>query len=299
LPVATERIVRDCLAILARRVVPGKLVRLPVVAGPEPKATVGDRGLAALYRGLVDLAGAGPLERDGTMLTFEDRTRLLALVAVVLDSACRSGELAAMRLEDVAVGEVAVRVRRRQQKAPPNRYEEIAALAEVHPNSVKEMVEGRFDRRSEAMRHRVLAAVEELPPLPDEEWYRLREGSRVALRRWLEVREGIVGALPVEGGKSALWVTLTPSKAGPPGVTIRPQGLRQAYARGITALNFCDGRPVRVGADADTLGANPQVAGRAPAGGAARVGVAPATRPPSTLSHRRHLETLRPELDGG
>jgi hypothetical protein len=238
LPVATERIVRDCLAILARRVVPGKLVRLPVVAGPEPKATVGDRGLAALYRGLVDLAGAGPLERDGTMLTFEDRTRLLALVAVVLDSACRSGELAAMRLEDVAVGEVAVRVRRRQQKAPPNRYEEIAALAEVHPNSVKEIVEGRFDRRSEAMRHRVLAAVEELPPLPDEEWYGLREGSRVALRRWLEVREGIVGALPVEGGKSALWVTLTPSKAGPPGVTIRPQGLRQAYARGIMALNF-------------------------------------------------------------
>jgi hypothetical protein len=238
LPVATVRIVRDCLAILARRVVPGKLVRLPVVAGPEPKATVGDRGLAALYRGLVDLAGAGPLERDGTMLTFEDRTRLLALVAVVLDSACRSGELAAMRLEDVAVGEVAVRVRRRQQKAPPNRDEEIAALAEVHPNSVKEIVEGRFDRRSEAMRHRVLAAVEELPPLPDEEWYGLREGSRVALRRWLEVREGIVGALPVEGGKSALWVTLTPSKAGPPGVTIRPQGLRQAYARGITVLNF-------------------------------------------------------------
>jgi hypothetical protein len=235
---ATERIVRDCLAILARRVVPGKRLGLPVLWEVEAKSTVGQRGLAALYRGLVDIAGAGPLDRNGTALSFEDRTRLLAMVAIVLDSGARSGELAALRLPDVAAGEVAVRIRRRQQKAPPNRYEEIAAIAEVHPSSVKAVVEGQLHQRSEATRQRVLAAVRELEALPEAEWYELREGTRVVLRRWLEVREGIVDSVPVEGGRSALWVTLSPSKAGPPGVTIRPQGLRQAYARGITALNW-------------------------------------------------------------
>jgi hypothetical protein len=238
LSLATERIVRDCLVILARRVVPGKRVALPVLFEVEAKSTVGQRSLAALYRGLVDMAGAGPLDRDGTALSFEDRTRLLAMVAIVLDSRARSGELAALRLPDIAAGEAAVRIRRRQQKAPPNRYAEIAAIAEVHPSSVKAIVEGQLHQRSEATRQRVLAAVGELEALPEVEWYELREGTRVALRRWLEVREGIVDSLPVEGGRSALWVTLTPSKAGPPGVTIRPQGLRQAYARGITALNF-------------------------------------------------------------
>ena len=238
LPVASLRIVRDCLALLGRVVVPDRMLLLPVIEQPELKATVDGRSRAALYRGLVDLAGEGPLERDGLGLSQADRTRLLAMVAVVLDAGTRSGELAALRLDDLAEGLAAVGVRRRQQKAPPNRAEEIAVLAEVHPDTVRAVLWGQRERMSEATWQRVLAAVEELAPLPEVEWYPLRDGTRVALGRWLEVREQIVNALPIEGGRSALWVTLRESVAGPAGITIRPGGLRTAYSRGITALNF-------------------------------------------------------------
>ncbi|MET9439110.1 hypothetical protein, partial [Streptomyces sp. NPDC006551] len=238
LPLASQRIVRDCLAILADLVVPGKTVRLPVVDQPELKDTVDGRSQAALYRGLADMASSGPLARDGVALSAGERARLLAMVAIVLDSGCRSGELAALRLADVAAGETAVGIRRRPQKAPPGRVEEIAALAKVHPETVRAIRSGQVHQRSEAVRQRVLAAIDELEPLPEQEWYPLREGSRVALRRWLDVRERVVEALPLEGGRSALWVTLRASKAGPPGVTLRPQGLRQAYGKGVTALNW-------------------------------------------------------------
>ncbi|MCX4799862.1 MULTISPECIES: LacI family DNA-binding transcriptional regulator [unclassified Streptomyces] len=238
LPEWTQRIVRDCLKILAREVLPaGKTVRLPSVANPEPKATVGGRSLDVLYRGMADLAGQGPLERDGTTLSYEDRTRLLAIVAVMLDAAPRSGELAAQSMAELATGEVAVAVRRRQQKASPNRVEEIAALAEVGTEAARSVLGGWVERVSEETRQRVLAAVAQLQPLPEVEWYPLREGSQVAVRRWLKVRQQLVKSLPPEGAETALWVSIVPSKAGPPGVPLRAQGLRQAYARGITALN--------------------------------------------------------------
>lgn len=235
----TLRIIRDCLKILAREVLPpGRTLLLPSVANPEPKPTVGGRSLDALYRGMVDLAGRGPLERDGTALSYEDRTRLLAIVAVLLDAAPRSGELAAQSLQDLAAGEVAVAVRRRAQFGATNRADEVAALAEVDVRTVQRILAGQEYEHSEATRQRVLSAVEELGPAPEVEWYRLREGSRVAVRRWLKVRQQLVESLPLEGAKTALWVSLVPSKAGPPGVPLRAQGLRQAYARGITALNW-------------------------------------------------------------
>ncbi|MEU9849278.1 LacI family DNA-binding transcriptional regulator [Streptomyces sp. NPDC047985] len=238
LPVASQRTVRDCLGMLARLAVPGKAVRLPALPNVETKQPVARRSLDALYRGLVDMAGAGPLERDGTALTYEDRTRTLAMLAILLDAAPRSGELAALRLDDLTDGEAAVGVRRRQQKGAPTRADEIAALAEVHPETVRFVLGGWVERVSEATRQRVLAAIEELGPAPEVEWYALREGSQVAVRRWLKVREGLVESLPLTGARTALWVTLVPSKAGPPGVPLRAQGLRAAYARGVTALNF-------------------------------------------------------------
>lgn len=240
MPLATQRIVRDCLHILARRVLPpGRRLWLPEVGEPDARSTVEPRGLDALYRGLVDMAGAGPLESAGTALSFEDRTRTLAMVAVVLDSGSRSGELARMRVDDLTEGEAAVGVRRRQQKGPPNRAEEIAALAQVHPASVHEILAGRLEQRSEATRQRVLAAIAELGDLPEVEWYALREGSRVAVRRWLEVRERLVNLLPLEGARTALWVTLkTTGAGGVVGLPLSPIGLRKAYVRGVTALNF-------------------------------------------------------------
>lgn len=238
LPLATLRIVRDCLKILAALVLTDQPVWLPSVAQPAPKATVRPESVGMVYRRLADLAASSPLERDGTALTLQDRTRLLAMLAIVLDAAPRSGELAALRLTDLAAGERAVGVRRRQQKAPPNRAEEIAALAEVDPSAVRAVLWGQRHQVSEAVYQRIKAAQAQLEPLPEVEWYPLRPGAQAALRRWLRMREQIVASLPLTGTRSALWVTLVPTKAGPPGITLRPQGLTQAFARGMTALNW-------------------------------------------------------------
>ncbi len=238
LPVASLRIVRDVLGILAELVVPDRDVLLPVVEQPELKAMVPARDRAALYRGLADMAAAVPADRVGLGMSEAERARVLAMVGIVLDCGARSGELAALRLDDLADGVAAVGVRRRPQRASPSREEEIAALAQVHPSAVRVIRAGRLEQRSEATRQRVLAAMAELEPLPEVEWYALREGTQVAVRQWLAVREQVVEALPLEGGRSALWVTLRASKAGPPGITLRPQGLLMAYTKGVTALNM-------------------------------------------------------------
>ncbi|WP_267487551.1 hypothetical protein [Streptomyces sp. DH12] len=237
LSVASLRIVRDCLDMLARVVVPGKVVRLPVVEQVEPKAVVAPRSRAVLYRELVDLAGADRGDwRAGLGLSWEERARLLAMVAVVLDTGARSGELAALRMPDLAAGEEAVGVRRRVQRGS-SRVEEISALAEVHPDTVRAVLGGRLERMSYAKRQRVLAAVGRLEPAPEVEWYPLRDGTRVAVRRWLAVREQIVQQLPLEGGRPGVWVTLSATQVGPPGVTLGPRGLRDSYGRGMAALN--------------------------------------------------------------
>ncbi|MFH8581654.1 hypothetical protein [Streptomyces zaomyceticus] len=238
LPLASLRIVRDVLGMLAALVVPERAVLLPVVAPPELKATVPARDRAALYRGLADMAAAGPLERDGIGLSAAERARVLAMVGLVLDAGLRQGELGALRMDDLAPDLSAVAVRRRPQRAAPDRTDEIAALAEVHPATVREVLGGRAHTRSEASRQRVLAAVEELGPRPEVEWYALREGTRVAVRRWLQVREEVIDALPLEGGRSALWVTLRAAKAGPAGITLQSRSVRSTYAKGVTALNM-------------------------------------------------------------
>ncbi|MFJ2279197.1 hypothetical protein ACIOEZ_34175 [Streptomyces sp. NPDC087866] len=238
LPLATQRVVLDCLHILARLAVPGKRVRLPVLPQAGVKETLPQKSLAALYRGMVDLAGSSTVEWEGAGLRFEDRARVLAMVAVLVDAAPRSGEMAAMRLDDLAGGEVAVRVRRRQQKAASNRAEEIAAVAEVHPSTVRAVLGGQLERMSEATRQRVLSAAAEVGPAPEVEWFELREGSRVAVRRWLEVRQQLVDQVPLTGGRTALWVSLVPSKAGPAGIPLGAEGLREGYARGVRALNW-------------------------------------------------------------
>ncbi|MFG2540704.1 hypothetical protein ACGFU4_36240 [Streptomyces sp. NPDC048511] len=240
LPVWSQRVVRSCLEVLAARVLPaGKRVRLPELEVPELKATVPGRELDALYRGMVDLAARGPLVRDGTALSPEDRARLLAIVAVLLDAGPRSGELAAQTLADLAPGEVAVAVRRRAQRKDEYRAGEVAALTGLHPRTVASVLSGLGHGVSEATEARVMEAFAALGPAPEVEWFELRPGSRVAVRRWLEVRERLVEEdVPLTGQRTALWVSIAPSKAGPIGIPLRPQGLRQAYARGITALNW-------------------------------------------------------------
>lgn len=182
---------RDCLKILGTAA--GYDLVLPRVYRErlDLKAPIPAAQRIALYRKLADLAAAGPLERDGIVMTPVERARLLALVAVVIDTATRSGELALMNVADLAEGESAVRVRRRPQNA--------AHLPEV----------------------------EEVCPL--------REGSQVAVRRWLQARATLFDH--VEGGRSALWVSQFPNQWGPGGMPLRPQGIQRAYARGIVVLN--------------------------------------------------------------
>ena len=143
------------------------------------------------------MAAGGPLERGHIGLSAEDRARTLAMVAVMLDAAPRSGEMAAQTLADVAPGEVAVGVRRRVQRGDEHRAGEIAAMTGFHPSTVSMILAGRGHDRSLATEARVLEAANALPPKPEVEWFDLREGSRVALRRWLEVRERIVNQVPL------------------------------------------------------------------------------------------------------
>ncbi|MEU1135195.1 hypothetical protein ABZ383_35975 [Streptomyces sp. NPDC005900] len=240
LPLASQRVVLDCLRMLAEVVVPDKRVRLPVLDQAELKPTVAPGQLTAVYRELVELAERGPLSANGTSIHPDERTRLLAMVAVVLDAAPRSGELAAMRLSDVGPGEEWVAVTRRPQNQARRgvRQADVAAELGVAPSTVAyALSENPALRRkvSEQLRQDVLAVVARAEQGPRVERYALREGTRVALRRWLRRRAELVE--PVEGGKSALWVTVRATKVGPPGVSILPQGLGQSFMRGMSALN--------------------------------------------------------------
>ncbi|MGY0065128.1 LacI family DNA-binding transcriptional regulator (plasmid) [Streptomyces sp. LZ34] len=243
LPLSTLRTVRNCLSILAGAAVPGREVWLPVLGSPELKPTVTSAEQATLYRRLADMAAEGPLERDGSGLSFEDRTRLLAMVAIVLDTGARSGELAAMRVDELGEGEATIDVRRRPQKGRGPRVDEIAAMVGVSPVTVSEVLSGRPRRISVATQRAVEEAAEAVGPPASVETYRLREGTRVAVRRWLKVREGLV-AHP-EGAKTALWVSLRPrgavgggvTRSWPEGVPLQAYGVRVAYARGMTGLN--------------------------------------------------------------
>lgn len=187
---STLATLRDCLNVM------GKAIDLELVLPKvyrerlDLKPPVPAAQRIALYRKLADLAAVGPLvDRSGLSMPYEDRARLLAMVAVVLDSAARSGEMELMRLDDLDEGEASVVVQKHPQNA-------------AH-----------------------------LPP--EVEVWPLREGSQVAVRRWLTARARVVGRL--EGAKSALWVSLSFNKTL--GLPLRAQGIRRSYARGVVVLN--------------------------------------------------------------
>jgi hypothetical protein len=193
LPVATQGVVRDCLGILAEHVVPGGEVWLPQVPKQAPKATAARGQLPVLFRTLVDMAADAPVERDGASLSERDRIRLLAMVAVVLDTGAHSAELESMRLADLGEGEGSVLVRRQPQNGAHRPYEETCVL---------------------------------------------REGTGVALRRWLRVRAALVAEALTGGDPQAVWVSLKPNQwQDTPGLPLRAQGIRMAYARGMGLLN--------------------------------------------------------------
>lgn len=226
----------SCLRQLGRAA--GVEVAVPSVPRPELRPEIPAEQQAALYRRLVDMAAGGPLDRGGTSLSYEDRTRLLAMVAVVLDTGARTGELAALRMDDLDLDAGWVRVRRRGQKASPEGVQQIAARLGLHPATVSRVLAGKAEegRISEATQAAVWEAHAAVSGVEVVEEFRLREGTRVAVRRWLRVREGLVAGL--EGARDALWVSLVASAAGPPGLPLAPRGLLRAYVRGVVALNW-------------------------------------------------------------
>ena len=192
--------------------------------------------MTAVYRELVSLAGNSPLERDGRGIRAQERARLLAMVSVVLDTGARVGELERLNVDDLGPNLDVVRVVRRPQKAGKG-YEEVAYRLGVSLGTVSKVMAGQDQRASFQLAEEIRREVATVQGAgPRVERYALSHGSRVALKRWLHVRDGLV--TPLEGGKSALWVTVFASKAGPPGIRIRAQGLGQSYGRGVHALNF-------------------------------------------------------------
>ncbi|MGW0948451.1 hypothetical protein ACWD4O_38675 [Streptomyces sp. NPDC002623] len=242
LSVASQRSVRDCLKILAAVAVPGRRVKLPRVDEVEPKPTVDPGQLTAVYRELVSLAGDGPLDRDGAGIRAQERARLLAMVSVVLDTGARVGELERLNVDNLVPDLSEVRVTRRPQRAGKG-YEEAAFRLGVSLSTVSKVMAGQDARASYQLAGEIRQEVEAVQSEgPRVERYALSHGSLVALARWLDVRADLVEE--IEGGKSALWVTVFPSKAGPAGIRIRAQGLGQSYARGVNVLNWLmAGRP--------------------------------------------------------
>lgn len=79
------------------------------------------------------------------------------------------------------------------------------------------------------------------------ETVRLSDGTRAALKAWLEVRETLVQ--PLNGTAKALWVSVMPNHAGrlnvegeairrPPGMPLMPRGMQRAYTRAVVEANM-------------------------------------------------------------
>jgi hypothetical protein len=116
LPLATQRVVRDCLVMLAGLVVPGKALRLPRLPSPPARATTTRGQEKALLRYLSGLASSSPPPRTHRERVSADvLTRSLAMTGVVLDTRSRVGELAAQRVEHLGLAHGSLWVRRRPQ----------------------------------------------------------------------------------------------------------------------------------------------------------------------------------------
>jgi integrase len=234
---ASVSVLRACLKILGEE--SGVEVLLPRMGQPAPKPTVPPAQQAALYRRLADWAAE---EESGWVDAREavrvmGRVRLLAMVGVVLDTGARASELSGMRLDDLDQDASTVRVVRRPQNASELPARVIGARAGVSETVVTRVLAGD-PWPSEASYDKVLSALDELGPGGgrEEETCRLREGTSVAVGRWLRVREHLVA--PLEGAKTALWVSVQRATGQPvAGLPLMPRGVERAYARGAAQLN--------------------------------------------------------------
>lgn len=196
LPLASRRVVRGSLELLGSLVVPGKTLRLPKVPQPAPRAVTDPGQEMELFRFLVRLAGEA-----GPVAAGAGQSRQVAVD---------------YRVRLLAMTGVALDTRARSGELAGMRVADLGASLETV----------RVVRHQQNGLH--------LEPL--EVTLPLSEGTRVALRRWLGVRERLV--YPLQGAADALWVSVAASNQGePPGIPLRAQSLRAAYARGVRVLN--------------------------------------------------------------
>nr|WP_192963115.1 hypothetical protein [Streptomyces sp. W75] len=118
LPVASQRMVRDCLAILARLGAPKRRLRLPKLPQASARAVTRPEQEQELLHYLLRLAAIGPAGGFVWQQRQADaRVRALAVAGVAVDTRSRVSELAAIRMSDLGEGLKWVRVQRRPQNS--------------------------------------------------------------------------------------------------------------------------------------------------------------------------------------
>ncbi|MFD7729488.1 tyrosine-type recombinase/integrase [Kitasatospora phosalacinea] len=188
---ASMRVREDCLRIL------GTEAGLPVTL-PER-----DRPAAALRETVTARPRSillGHLESATLPGRGDARTRILAIIATVLDTGCRAGELCALRTSDVDLRRGTVRLTRLPQHRDPNAPPATETIA-LSPTT------------RAALRH----------------W--------LTTRARLTLRDPTKPTGPENQTTDALWVSIAPSGHPRPGLPLHFRGLARAYARAIHDLN--------------------------------------------------------------
>ncbi|GAA4991280.1 site-specific integrase [Kitasatospora paranensis] len=188
---ASMKVREDCLQILGARA--GLAVVLP------------DRDLQVVLRPVVAARPRsillGHLERAVRPGRSQARSRVLAIIATVMDTGCRAGELCTLRVDDVDLRRGRIRVTRLPQHRD--------LLAEPVTETVALSGPGRAALR---------------------DWLTVR--SRLVLR------DAAKPAGPTNETTTALWVSISPSGRSRPGLPLHFRGLARAYVREIQALNI-------------------------------------------------------------
>jgi integrase len=188
---ASMKVREDCLQILAARA--GITVVLP------------DRDLQVVLRPVVAARPRsillGHLERAVRPGQSQARSRVLAVIATVMDTGCRAGELCTLRVDDVDLRRGRIRITRRPQHR---------------------------DLRAEPVTETVALS----SPT------RAAPRSWLTVRGRLVVRDATQPAGPTNETTPALWVSISPSGRSRPGLPLHFRGLARAYVREIQALNM-------------------------------------------------------------
>lgn len=188
---ASMRVREDCLRILATHA--GITVTLP---DRDPPPVALRPVVAARPRSIL----LGHLEHTTRPGRSASRSRILAIIATVLDTGCRAGELCALRTTDVDLRRGTLRLTRLPQHRNPHTTPTTETIALSTPTRA-------------ALRHWLTA------------------------RSHLVTRDTTKPPGPDNETTDALWVSIAPSGHPRPGLPLHFRGLARAYARAIHDLN--------------------------------------------------------------